>query len=343
MVTSASYDPLDRLTVETANIAAAARWLLAGDRLGELLGWFRDLPFIDYFVLPTRFIDDLGVIAGEAVEGAGAAAMDGFPDACDWASARAFLDGDHARFGALHALAEQHLAGRSRTLTLVGRSTVSRLNGDLDTAIRLAQQAADQSRNDGQPALVSWVLAFLAQLENNRDPRSATALAAGVEAVEIARRAGGVLGLLFPLSGLSAVARELEPSLALAATAECARLDRTQRQTWAASSRINAAMLQLSSGQIAAGLTAWLEALGHLAHNGDRSFVSGPDRGPRCRPCPRRPRTSHRTRRHRRGRRHRPGRHVHRPPDAREARRDLSTRRVASPRPAPPRCPTTRP
>ena len=152
---------------------------------------------------------------------------------------------------------------------------MARLNGDLDTAIRLAEQAADQSRRDGQPALASWVLAFLAQLENNRDPRSAPALAAGVEAVEIARRAGGVLGLLFPLSGLSAVARELEPSLALAATAECARLDRTQRQTWAASSRINAAMLQLSSGQIAAGLAAWLDALGHLAHNGDRSFVSG--------------------------------------------------------------------
>ena len=66
--TAADYEALERLDTETANIAAAGRWLLADDRVAELVQFFDDLPFVDPFALPVTTLDELGGIAAEAVE-----------------------------------------------------------------------------------------------------------------------------------------------------------------------------------------------------------------------------------------------------------------------------------
>ena len=274
MVTSPTYEPYDRLTLETPNIAAAARWLLASNRDEDLLGWFGALPFVDYFVLPTRFNDDLGAIAGELVQHATAAACDGFTEACFHASARAFLAGDLRSFDAFVTLTEQHPTGRTQARTVIGRSCYLLFTGEVDSAIELAHQATELARVQGQPSVLAWVSAFSAATEGYQDSRSMAVLAAAVEGVDVARRSGGVLGLLYSLFGLTVAARELDPELALAAAQECARLDRTERRTWAASSRLNVASLHLARGHIAAGLSAWLEALKPLTDNGERNMIS---------------------------------------------------------------------
>ena len=61
--TAADYEALERLDTETPNIAAAGRWLLATDRVAELVAFFGDLPFADWFALPVATPDELGAIA----------------------------------------------------------------------------------------------------------------------------------------------------------------------------------------------------------------------------------------------------------------------------------------
>ena len=78
MSTAADYEALDRLEAETANIAAAGRWLLAADRIAELMQFFNDVPFFDVYSAPVTTVQELGGIAGEAVERTDAAASPGF-------------------------------------------------------------------------------------------------------------------------------------------------------------------------------------------------------------------------------------------------------------------------
>ena len=89
MSTAADYQALDRLDTETANIAAAGRWLLAAERIAELVQFFDDVPFFDGYAVPVTTLQELGGIAGEVVERTDAAALPGYASACWIATAPA--------------------------------------------------------------------------------------------------------------------------------------------------------------------------------------------------------------------------------------------------------------
>ena len=77
MSSTADYEALDRLEAETANIAAGGRWLLAADRIADLMQFFNDVPFFDVYAAPVTTLQEIGGIAGGAVEHTDVAGLTG--------------------------------------------------------------------------------------------------------------------------------------------------------------------------------------------------------------------------------------------------------------------------
>ena len=112
--TPADYDALERLETETPNIAAAGRWLLADDRVAELVAFFDDLPVRrPRSRSPATTIDELGAIAVEVVERSDAPALPGYPAACYLAGVHEFWNGNNAEYRRLTELAAAILGRRN--------------------------------------------------------------------------------------------------------------------------------------------------------------------------------------------------------------------------------------
>ena len=58
------WEALAALELETRNVSAAGRWLLANGRITPLLDFFAGLPLLDPFSFPVNALDDLGSVAG---------------------------------------------------------------------------------------------------------------------------------------------------------------------------------------------------------------------------------------------------------------------------------------
>lgn len=271
-VTGSDYEALERLDVETANIAAAGRWLLAEDRVAELFAFYENLSFVDPFALPVTTLDELGEIAGEGVERFEASKVPGFPAACWFAVGRAFFNGDIAAYREIGRHAARAPESESQWLMSIIDGSLAILDGDRDHAISSARRAVDSARIDGDVAKLAWALGYLAAFESVDDPERA--LATADEGIEIARGTGGAVIQLYVLVGLVNAALRIDASRALEAAEECGRLDRTQRRFAANVSRIVSAELNLAGGEFVAGLSGWRDVIRSQTDAGERTVLA---------------------------------------------------------------------
>ena len=231
VATPRDFDALDRLEMETANIAAAGWWLLGRDRLEELMAFFECLPFVDQWAVAPTTVDELGAFAGEALMCDGASTMPGFPYACYWAAVRVVQR------------RPQRIPRDVRT-----RRTVSRRRVVHPDAHRIIHHGAHGGRHrplrsPGQPGDRGST-----RFRRRRAPRLHTAYVGGNtasvgdparalpladEALAVARTVGGSVALLFALQAVCSAAVVIDPDRSLEAGTEAMRLDRTRRRTWA--------------------------------------------------------------------------------------------------------------
>ncbi len=244
----AEYEALETLGLETPNIGAGAQWLLAQQRVADVLAMFGELPFFDYFAFPTITLDELGDIAEEAVQHEGAAELRGFAAACLLASFRLFVLGDMDRYQRLADLARP-TGGQSISPTSpICDSVIAMFAGDLEGAISTSAQAVQIARTGSDPAQVVWALSHYSVMENlrehpTREYGESGALAAAEEALSLARRQPGSVICLYPLTAIVVANHVVDPNRALDAANETKRLDRTQRRWWTAVTEGSAMML----------------------------------------------------------------------------------------------------
>jgi len=266
------FDALERLDTETANIAAAGRWLLATDRVVELLAFYRALPFVDPFAIPITTMDELADIAAEAIERPDAPSHLGFVEACYWASNRAFFDGDMATWRSLERTARSSPHSDASAVAIYMRAPIAIFDGDAEDAARWNRRAVEQARLDGDQAQLAFLLGQLSQFESLAEP--AVGLRTAEEALAVARATGSPVVSLFPLVALTTTANNVNPERALDAADEALRDDATQRQIISNIVRGNVARIRVATGHIADGLTALREALRFYDDAGERSVFT---------------------------------------------------------------------
>ena len=273
VATPRDFDALDRLEMETANIAAAGWWLLSRDRIEELMAFFECLPFVDQWAVAPATVDEFGAVAGEALTRDGASTMRGFPYACYWAAVRGWFNGDLNEFQKMCELAARFPGAESYTQTIIGSSTMALMLGDIDRYEALANQAIEAARNSGDAALLAFTLAYAGgNTAAVGDPARALPLAD--EALAVARTVGGSVALLFALQAVCSAAVVIDPDRSLEAGTEAMRLDRTRRRTWANSCEGNAARSQLARGDVVDGLVTWRKVLRRSEENDERIFLA---------------------------------------------------------------------
>jgi predicted ATPase len=266
------YEALDRLEAETPNLAAAGRWLLDADRIPELTAFFAETTFLDPFAWPPTTLDELGAIAGAAVDQAGVVDHPGSERAAHLAGCRAFFTGEIDECRRYAELALGSSGGERVAGVFNMMATVTLFDGDVEQALSIARTAIARARRDDDPAQLAWMIAYTGVLETIRDADRALPLAD--EALTIARATGSTVALFYPLLAVMAAAAETDPSGALAAAEECMRLDRTGRSTYLNLGRGRAAMIHLARGEIAEALSLWQEILRSYADGGERSVFS---------------------------------------------------------------------
>lgn len=270
--TPSGFDALARLDTETANIAAAARWLLATDRVVELFAFFHDLRFLDGFTLPIATTDELGSIAAEAIERPEALSHLGFPEACYWASSRAFFDGDMAIYRSFVDLAQSSPHSDTSTLAIYVRAVAAIFDGDVAGAALWNHRAVEHARRGGDQMLLAFLLGQLSTYQSFTEPE--VGLRTAEEALAVARKTGSAVVSLYPLVAVTTAARWLNPKRALDAANETLRADATQRQILSNLVRGNVAGIQVATGQVAEGLAAARAALHSYDDAGERTLFT---------------------------------------------------------------------
>ena len=263
------FDALERLRVETPNLAAAARWLLDTGRVADAFGFFADLSWVDTGLLPFALLDELGRIGDEALSQANVAELRGYPDVLFYAGVRAFFVGDVEHLQHLVSLADPDDEPPVSVLNILMAEAAMR--GDFPSAISIGQRAVQRAREVDDPGTLSFMLGLLTLAEQVINPG---ALSHAEEAVEVARRSPATSALLYPLFILAVAAQRSDPERALAAAEECARVDRTDRKAWSTVCEAVAAKIRVNSGAIAAGLRLWRDVLRRFDWTGEVVQIS---------------------------------------------------------------------
>ena len=269
--TTADYQALHRLDAETANVAAGGRWLLAAERLADLVQFFDAVPFFDVYAAPATTLQEIGGIAAELVEHTDLATRPGYASACWIAATPAYLFGDLARFAHLTDLARD-VPGEPRATTFVLDAMSATFDGDLERAASSMHRAVERARHEGEPAQLAWILAVLAMAETLRDSDGAAPIAE--EALALARRQGGMIVRLHPLKAVMGASTGSDPARVLEAADEATRVDRTERQECSMLGQMLVARLQVARGEITAGLAEWRKILHSYDRNGQRTTFS---------------------------------------------------------------------
>ena len=270
--TPSGWEALDRLVTETPNLAAAGRWLLDGDRTRELLAFFAELPFLDPFAWPPTTIDELGAIAGAVVDRAGHLDDLGLTHACYVAGCRAFFTGEMEENRRYAEIARESSPDEPDARILNLEATLALFGGDVDHALPYVHAAIECARREGDPVQLAWMLAYAGPITTLRDHDEALRFAD--EALSTARASGSPIAVLYPLLALMSAVGDSDPSRALAVAEEAMRVDRTPRATYLNLGRGRAAMIHVTRGQIAEGLTLWQNILRSYADSGERSVFA---------------------------------------------------------------------
>ncbi len=270
--TPVGFDALERLDTETANIAAAARWLLASDRVADLLTVFHDLPYVDGFMLPIATIDELGSIAAETVKRPDASSHLGFSEACYWTGSRAYFDGDMATYRSLVDLVQSSPHSDGSTLAIFMRAVPAIFDGDAAGAAVWSEKAVEHARLGGDQMLLGFLLAQLGMFQQFHEPE--LGLRTAEEALAVARTTGSAVASLYPLLALTTTAKHLDPKRALDAADEALRSDTTQRQIVSNIVKGSVGHIQFANGQVTEGLAAFGEALRSYDDAGARTVFT---------------------------------------------------------------------
>ena len=263
-LTVAEYEALETLGLETPNIAAGARWLLAEQRAAEVMAMFAALPFLDWFVLPAITLDELGAIAEETVTQDGATALDGFGTASMLASFLLYWQGDMERYQRLGDLARSAPDPTASPSSPIYDSVIAMMAGDTEQGAATAARAAEIARAKADPALLAWTLAHYTIMQSTldyatSDDARSLASSAAEEALALARRQPGTTVCLYPLSAIVQVHHLVDPERSLEAVREIKRIDHSQRKWWLTIAR-NAA-ITLPNANAAESLTEWRAVL----------------------------------------------------------------------------------
>jgi predicted ATPase/class 3 adenylate cyclase len=265
------FEALDRLAIESPNLAAAARWFLDTGRLHDLMTFFEESPWLDFGVLPFVLLDELGRVAAEIVRLPSAAEIPGYVQTCYCASMWCFYSGDLDAYRTFTDLA-QAIPGERPLCITINVAGQHAMRGDMSTAAVIARSAVDQARERGDAIELAFTLGVFAFFESTVNETMAAAYAR--EAVDLARTTGAQSALVYALSALAYATRRTRPDQALMVCHECVRIDRTQRRAWSNMCRAIAAGIHVQRGEIAEGLPLYRSALQHFDWVGDRLQIS---------------------------------------------------------------------
>jgi predicted ATPase len=262
------YDALDRLAIETPNIAAALEWWMTTDRSAAVLGAFDHMPFFDFFAAPPLLLDELTPLVRRAMDDDGAERLPGFAPAAMFVCFRAFITGDIDDYRRMTARVN---AGGASVASGIIASTLAMFDGDLAAAVEQATRASERAEH-AEPQLLAWTLAHRAVMESFGEQFTVegpppVALAHAEEAVRVAHRVPGTLTRLYPLLAVATCSlgpdedRWATMGRGLAAADEVVALDRTQRQWWSTTVNSAAAHTRAAMGDAHDGLPEWLTVL----------------------------------------------------------------------------------
>jgi predicted ATPase/class 3 adenylate cyclase len=261
------FEALERLRLATPNLAAGLRWLLESGQLGEVLGFFADVGWVDSGLVPFEFMEELGRIGDEAVRRHGAGQTRGYVDALFFVALRALYIGDWDRYRHVVSIGTEadpdslpmHMMGFGDAMT----------RADFPAAIAIIASSVERAREIDNPRLLSYALGLrsLGEVALGTDP--AAALAYAEECVTVVRGYPARSPLVYALNMLGIAALRSDPDLALAAAEECIRLDQTHRKLWSTLSAGTAAMLRVNRGEIATGFRLFNDHLHRLHWSGE--------------------------------------------------------------------------
>jgi predicted ATPase/class 3 adenylate cyclase/DNA-binding winged helix-turn-helix (wHTH) protein len=265
--TPGDFEALEQLRNDTPNLAAGLRYLIASDRVADVLGFFADAGSLDTGIMPFNLQDELGRVADEALREHGTSRMPGYVAAQLYSGMRGFVLGDWDR--QQRAVSAANAVDPSSPLISGMALGAAALHGDLAGGISIGLAGVERMRRVGDPRSLSYLLSQLSLCELGVDP--VRSLAHAEEAVEVARACAATSALVLPLCQLSIVLEvtRSDPERALAAAEESIRLDRSHRRVWSTLSQGSAAKLRVKRGEVATGLRLWSEALHRLDWSGE--------------------------------------------------------------------------
>jgi predicted ATPase/class 3 adenylate cyclase/DNA-binding SARP family transcriptional activator len=257
--TPGDFEALDRLGLETTNIAAGLRWLMHADHAAEVLAFFADCGWIELALVPFVLLDELGRVADEALQRSEVSDTRGYFAALFYVANRAFQIGDWERYQDVVSIGTE--ADPTSPWLFDMRLGEAAMRGDFATATSMGRTAVEQARRADNRRWLSFMLSVVALIESGVDQRQAVNDAE--EAVAIARRSPATSALIYPLSILAVVlaAQQLDPEGAVAAAEECIYLDRTQRKSWSTLSEGQVAKIRVDRGELETGLRLWRDVL----------------------------------------------------------------------------------
>ena len=270
--TPRDFEALEQLRIDAPNLAAGLRWLLASERLPEVLGFFADAGWIDSGLVPFALLDELGRVADGALGRPGGGELRGYQDALFYASLRAISVGDSERD--VHVALPDGTADPPSASLLQLRQAEAFFRADFAAAVSIGTAAVEQARQVGDRACWANMLCLLSVAEMGLGDDPVGALAQAEEAVEVARQSPATSALLYPLMMLSGALQHVDPDRALAAAEECIRLDQTHRKAWSTLCAGSAATLRLEHGDVVNGLVSWRDVLQQLHWSGEVFHIS---------------------------------------------------------------------
>ena len=266
--TPRDFEALERLRLETPNLAAGLRWLLASDHLAEVLGFFADTGWVDSGLVPFEFLEELGRVGDEAVRLHGAGEVRGYVDALFFVALRALHIGDWDRYRHVVAIGTEADPDSLSMQMMAFGDAMTR--ADFPAAIAIIASTVERAREIEHPRLLSYALGLLSLGEvgarhrsrrrsgprrgmRRRGPRLPRPITARLRAVHM----------------LGIAALRPDPDLALAAAEECIRLDQSHRKLWSTLSAGTAAMLRVNRGEVATGFRLFNDHLHRLHWSGE--------------------------------------------------------------------------
>ena len=161
LATERDNEAMEVLDLETPNIAAAARWYAADDRLADLMAFYESLVFVDPFAIPKPLLDELSDAVNDALERPEAVELPGFRNACFLVGALEYSNGLGPAYQHVTELMARAGDPRTSFRTSVNDSTLAFIvNGDFERAAQRGRDGVAAVRAAGSPpGALAWGLA----------------------------------------------------------------------------------------------------------------------------------------------------------------------------------------